>query len=189
MQRDGRFFISRREKPQMTKAEQKRIEKAAREAFTKKAFGYVLDAIFESSVKNNGSPQIRVALKKGNRYIAFHRYAQDFNIQLYSSGDVDIEFKEFCHQTRLYRIFEYNSNTDVQEAFLEQFRKDVLMVITEFIEQADWHIVLDYLPLEYTENWRDIFIDSLEPAANPQEPFRWKPDWVNPYGDEEEPVQ
>lgn len=35
----------------MTKAEQKRIEKAAREAFTKKAFGYVLDAIFESSVK------------------------------------------------------------------------------------------------------------------------------------------
>jgi len=173
----------------MTKAEQKRIEKAAREAFTKKAFGYVLNAIFESSVKNNGSPQIRVALKKGNRYIAFHRYAQDFNIQLYSSGDVDIEFKEFCHQTRLYRIFEYNNNTDVQEAFLEQFRKDVLMVITEFVEQADWHIVLDYLPLEYTENWRDIFIDSLEPAANPQEPFRWKPDWVNPYGDEEESVQ
>ena len=183
------FFISRREKTQMTKAEQKKLEKAAREMFIRQAFGCVLDAICESSAKVSGNPQIRVNMKSGNRYIYFHRYLQDFNIQIYASGDVDIEFREFCHDTRTYCVFCYDSNTAVQDAFLEQFGQDMLMVITEFIEQADWHIVLDYLPLEYTENWRDIFIDSLEPAANPQEPFRWKPDWVNPYGDEEESVQ
>ena len=170
----------------MTKAEQKKVEKAARSMFITQAFGCVLDAICDSSSNARGNPQIRVNMKSGNRYIYFHRYLQDFNIQIYASGDVDIEFREFCHDTRTYRVFCYDSNTAVQDAFLEQFGQDMLMVITEFVEQADWHIVLDYLPLEYTENWRDIFIDSLEPAANPQEPFRWKPDWVNPYGDSDE---
>ena len=41
----------------MTKAEQKKLEKKKREALVKKAFGCVLDAIFEASGGLRGSPQ------------------------------------------------------------------------------------------------------------------------------------
>lgn len=160
----------------MTKAEQKKMEKAAKEALVKRAFSYVLDAIFEASGGLSGSPQIKVAMKHGSRYIRFHRYGADFNVLIFGSGDVDIEFAEFCHDTRKYRLFAYDENPDAQEAFLEQFRKDILMVITEFIGCADWHTVLDFLPLEYTEQWREAFIDSLESAVNSDEPLRWNPD-------------
>jgi len=88
----------------MTKAEQKKMEKAARSMFITQAFGCVLDAICDSSQNARGNPQIRVNMKSGNRYIFFHRYLQDFNIQIYASGDVDIEFREFCHDTRTYRV-------------------------------------------------------------------------------------
>ena len=65
----------------MTKAEQKKMEKAARSMFITQAFGCVLDAICDSSQNARGNPQIRVNMKSGNRYIFFHRYLQDFNIK------------------------------------------------------------------------------------------------------------
>ncbi len=151
MQRDSRFFILRRENRKMTKAEQKKLEKKNREALVKKAFGCVLDAIFEASGGLRGNPQIKVVMKNGSRYIRFHRYGQDFNVQIYGSGDVDIEFMEFCHDTRKYRVFEYDEDAGVQDAFLNQFEKDMHMVISEFIGAADWHTILDFLPLEYSD--------------------------------------
>ena len=57
----------------MTKAEQKRMEKEARQTFIKNAFGCVLDAVFEGSGRISSSPQIRVMMKNGSRYIRFHR--------------------------------------------------------------------------------------------------------------------
>lgn len=167
----------------MTKAEQKKLEKEARDEFIKKAFGCVLEAIFEASAGIRNAPEVRAVMKNGSRYIRFHRYGNDFNVQIYRSGDVDIEFKEFCHDDRLYRLFEYTEDKALQDTFLEQFRKDMLMVVTEFLIHADWHIVLDYLPLEHTKGWREAFIDSLEPAVNPEEPLRWNPGWVSKYTD------
>jgi len=169
----------------MTKAEQKKMEKAAKQAFIKNAFGCVLDAVFEGSGRISSSPQIRVMMKNGSRYIRFHRYGDDFNIQIYASGDVDIEFMEFCHDTRKYRVFEYDGDMEVQAAFLEQFWQDMRMVITEFLEHADWHTILDFMPPD-GDHWQEAFIDSLEPAVNTEEPLRWNPEWVSKYTDDEE---
>lgn len=169
----------------MTKAEQKKQEKEVKAGFIQKAFGCVLDAVFESAQKIDGKPQIRVTMTRGNRYIGCHRYGQDFNVQIYTSGDVDIEFKEFCHDPRKIRLFAYEADTDQQAAFLEQFRSDMRMILTEFVAGASWHIVLDYMPQGDMTNWREAFIDSLECAMNEKEPLRWKPDWKSKYSSEE----
>ena len=169
----------------MTKTEQKRIEKAEKAAFIRKAFGCVLDGIFESAQKVESKPQIKVTMTGGNRYINCHKYGQDFNIQLYTSGDVDIEFKEFCHEPRKIRLFAYTSEQDEQETFLEQFGKDMCMILTEFVGGASWHIVLDFMPREDMTLWREAFIDSLECAVDEEEPLRWNPGWKSKYREDE----
>ena len=162
----------------MTKAEQKKLEQVAKAEFINTSLGCVLEAIRESSGKTSSSTQIRIDLQRRNRYIRFHRYGEDFNIQIYRSGDVDIEFKEFCHEPRKYRIFAYDPDKEVQTSFLEQFRQDMRMVIVEFLERADWHTILDFMPMD-SDDWREAFIHSLEFAVNPEEPHRWNPDWTN----------
>lgn len=163
----------------MTKAEQKKAETAMRKNFKRSAFRIVVDSISEAYVEIDTAPEIKITTKNSNRYIKFHSYGRDFNVLIFRDGNVDIEFKETCHYDRKYRLFEYTQDIESQNAFLETFRMDMKMVITE-TTRADWHIVMDFLPLE-AENWREAFIDSLEVAVNSKEPLLWKSDWVSKY--------
>lgn len=144
----------------MTKKEQERIAKEERRAFVDKVFDRVMKAV-RSTKQLDNKATVKVTMVRGNRYVYCHKYEHDFNVQIYKSGDVDIEFREACYGSVKIRIYSYSEDKDSQDDFLKRCTKDIKVVLAEYVESASWHILLAYFPPVpeelTTESWCDAF--------------------------------
>lgn len=153
----------------MTKKEQEKIAKEERRAFVDKAFERVMKAV-RSTQKLDNKATVKVTMVRGNRYVHCHMYQQDFNVQIYKSGDVDIEFREACYGSVKIRVYVYSENKDNQDNFLKRCTKDMKVVLAAYAESVSWHILLAYFPPVSeeltTDTWCDAFKASVKYAKS-----------------------
>ena len=148
----------------MTKKEQERIAKEERRVFIDKAFDRVMKAV-RSTQKLDNKATVKVTMVRGNRYVYCHRYEQDFNVQIYKSGDVDIEFREACYGSVKIRVYAYSEDKDNQNAFLKRCTKDMKAVLAAYVGSVSWHILLAYFPPVSEELTTDTWCDAFKVAA------------------------
>lgn len=144
----------------MTKKDQERIAKEERRIFVNKVFDRVMKAV-RSTQKLDNQATVKMTMVRGNRYVYCHRYEKDFNVQIYKSGDVDIEFRETCYGSVKIRVYSYSEDKDFQDAFLRRCTADLKTVLAAYVGGVSWHILLAYFPPVSeeltTDNWCNAF--------------------------------
>lgn len=134
----------------MTKAELKKMETEKKHAFIARAYATVLSCIPEQTVMLRKNVQIRLTHQSYNRYIRFHNYGMDMNIQIFGDGNVVIELSEALHNKHKEQLFEYVTENEQQEVFLENLKTLLSSLISVFTDQAvlDFHSYMDYVEEE-----------------------------------------
>ncbi|SDI77382.1 hypothetical protein SAMN05421493_12712 [Pseudobutyrivibrio sp. 49] len=95
--------------------------------------------------------KMTITVNNYNHYIRFSAHCQGFAICIYTSGDIDIHMKEFCHGEYTERIFEYSPDKEVQAKFLDYLEDTLATIILEVALEvvAPYHYFMDLL---YGEN-------------------------------------
>lgn len=134
----------------MTKTELQKLETQQKHAFIARAYAAVLSCIPEQTIMLRKDVQIRLTHKGYNRYIRFHKYGMDMNIQIFGDGNVFVELSEALHNDYREQLFEYVPDTEKQEAFLAELKELVSRLIPVFTDQAvaDFHTYMDYVDCE-----------------------------------------
>ena len=135
----------------MTKAEQKRMELATRHTFIVDAFDIFMKTYPKVLGDSRNSSKMTITVNNYNHYIRFSAHCQGFAICIYTSGDIDVHMKEFCHGEYTERIFEYSPDKNVQAKFLDYLEETLAPIILEVAleEVAPYHYFMDLL---YGEN-------------------------------------
>lgn len=157
----------------MTKTELKKLETQKKHEFIAHAYAAVLSCIPEQTIMLRKQLLIRMTHKSYSRYIRFHRYGMDMNIQIFGDGNVCIELTEALHSDHREQLFEYVPDEDKQEAFLAELKELVSGLIPVFADQAvaDFHTYMDYVGCEKSviEAYR-LMMDEWNPKRKePQE--------------------
>lgn len=131
----------------MTKAEQKKIETEKKHAFIARAYATVLSCIPEQTVMLRKNVQIRLTHQSYNRYICFHKYDKDMNIQIFGDGNVGIVLNSISHNEYKEQLFEYSSEDEQQETFLVELKELVSRLLLLFIDQdfCDFHTYMGHV--------------------------------------------
>lgn len=131
----------------MNQRQKRKMEAEQKTSFITNAYATVLSCIAEQSKAVRASVQIRLTHQRLNRYVRFHAYGKDMNIQIFGDGNVAIELKEALHNEHREQLFEYTSETEVQDAFLAALREMVSWLIPVFLDLAihDYHTYMDYV--------------------------------------------
>lgn len=131
----------------MTKAEQKKQETANKRTFIQKVFLVAMEELCEATREVTGGPKVGMSFTNYNRYIHLNAYGQSTAILIYRNGNVDVKLKEFCHEERVERIFDFTLELTEQEKFLEQFRGMLrwLLPVSFGKCEFDFHSFMDYV--------------------------------------------
>ena len=131
----------------MTKAELKKLETEQKHEFIARVYATVLSCIPEQTIMLRKHLQIRLTHQGYNRYVRFHSYGMDMNIQIFGDGNVGIELNETLHNEHTEQLFEYASEKEVQEVFLTNLKALITVLIRIFTAQAvfDFHSYMDYV--------------------------------------------
>ena len=97
----------------MTKAELKKLETEQKHEFIARVYATVLPCIPEQTIMLRKHLQIRLTHQGYNRYVRFHSYGMDMNIQIFGDGNVGIELNEALHNEHTEQLFEYASEKEV----------------------------------------------------------------------------
>ena len=95
----------------------------------------------------------KVEVNSQSIYFTIHRYQQDFRINIYANGNIQLKFKEVSHKEFVCDYYQFNSEDNLDE-LVKNLRKDIHLLLKDFIEYPmSWHVLLDYL------NGNEDFID------------------------------
>lgn len=131
----------------MTKTEEKKMETVNRHNFISRVYATVLNCIPEQTTMLRKQVQIRLTHQNYNRYIRFHNFGKDMNIQIFSDGNVWLELNEAMHSEHKEQLFEYAADEEAQNAFLEELRTLISNLIPVYMEQtvSGFHGYMDYV--------------------------------------------
>lgn len=131
----------------MTKAELKRLETEKKHDFIARAYAIVLSCIPEQTVMLRNSVQIRLTHQSYNRYIRFHKYDKDMNIQIFGDGNVVIVLNTISHNEYKEQLFEYSGEEEQQETFLAELKELISRLLPLFTDQdlCDFHTYMGYV--------------------------------------------
>lgn len=131
----------------MTKAGIKQMENEKRHNFISKTVDVVLQSLVEQTKENRKKLQVRIDFTNYNRYIRCHIYGKDIAILIYGDGNVGVELKEFCHDDYAEQLFDYDSDIEKQEDFLNKLEKMLYWMIPIFLDKKeyDFHTYMDYV--------------------------------------------
>lgn len=131
----------------MTKAELKRLETEKKHDFIARAYATVLSCIPEQTVMLRKNVQIRLTHQGYNRYIRFHSYGQDMNIQILGDGNVVVEMSELSHHDHKEQLFDYVTEDEKQVAFLAELKKLLSCLIPVFVgaDGCGFHTYMSYV--------------------------------------------
>lgn len=134
----------------MTKAEIKKMETAKKHDFIMRVYEAVLVSIPALTRDSRTKVQIRMTHANYNRYVRFHIYGQDMAILIYGDGNVAIELKEVFHSAHTEQLFEYDTEIEKQETFIEKFKELLSCLIKVFMgmDILDFHSYMDYVSVE-----------------------------------------
>lgn len=139
----------------MTKAEQKRLAKQAKDDFIDAATNMVLNSIGKHLIDRTKKCAVRMNANGRNRYFNFERYGEHLRIAIYRTGDIDFRFHEFCHTEVEIRAVHYENVPENPEAALSQLQTDIEMVVDCFLNYY-WHAFMDYQWFSTLEmDWRE----------------------------------
>ena len=138
----------------MTKAEQKKLEKQAKNDFIDTATNVVLSSIGKHLTDRTKKCAVRMNANGRNRYFNFERYGEHLRIAIYRSGDIDLRFHEACHSEVEIRAVHYENVPGDPDAAMEQLTVDIDMVVDCFMNYY-WHGFMDYLCHVGDGDWRE----------------------------------
>lgn len=131
----------------MTETELKKLKTQKKLTFISRSYAAVLSCIPEQTIILRKQVLIRLIHKGYNRYIRFHRYGMDMNVQIFGDGNVCIELTEALHNDHRELLFEYVPDEEKQEVFLAKLKELVSGLIPIFTDQsvADFHTYMNYV--------------------------------------------
>jgi len=131
----------------MTKAEIKKMETEQKYDFITKVYEAVLSCIPVETRAYRKKVEVRIVHQNYNRYIRFHSYGQDLAFRLYGDGNVDIEMREAMHSPHTEMIFEYDGDSEKQDAFISEIKVLASSLIKVFIgrDVHGFHSYMDYV--------------------------------------------
>lgn len=131
----------------MTKAELKQLETEKKHAFIARAYATVLSCIPEQTVMLRKNVQIRLTHQSYNRYIRFHKYDKDMNIQIFGDGNVVIVLNSISHNEYKEQLFEYSSEDEQQKIFLVELKELISRLLPLFMDQdsCDFHTYMGHV--------------------------------------------
>lgn len=131
----------------MTKAELKRLETKKKHAFIARAYATVLSCIPEQTVMLRNNVQIRLTHQSYNRYIRFHKYDKDMNIQIFGDGNVVIVLNTISNNEYKEQLFEYPDEEKRQDIFLAELKELVSRLLLLLTDQdvCDFHTYMGHV--------------------------------------------
>ena len=138
----------------MTKAEQKKLEKQAKNDFIDEATTVVLGSIGKHFTDRTEKCAVRMNVNGRNRYFNFERYGEHLRIAIYRSGDIDIRFHEACHSEVEIRAVHYENVPEDPDTAMKQLTADINMIVDCFMNYY-WHGFMDYLCHVGDGDWRE----------------------------------
>ena len=131
----------------MTKAEIKKMETEKKYDFINRVYDTVLRCIPVETRGYRKKIEVRIVHQNFNRYVRFHAYGRNLAFQIYGDGNIAIEMKEALHSDHVEQIFEYDADTEKQDAFIEGLSELAPSLIRVFIdkEAEDFHTYMDYV--------------------------------------------
>ena len=130
-----------------TKAEQRKLDAANKEAFITDSFQSVLTALARKTLGVKGGPRISISLSNGNRYIRFNAHCRSAAILIYKNGNIDLKLEEFCHTPYSEQLFEFTLDKEEQKTFQKRFKKILRWLIPQIyeFEVYDFHSFMDFV--------------------------------------------
>lgn len=140
----------------MTKAEQKKKASQDKHAFITAAAQIIPRKALDLLSGSRRNLKVNLTVKNQYFYFNLHRFCEDLNVQIYRSGDIDVELREVTHnEIKIRLVFFEEAASDFEKA-IGQFEKDITLLIEDFVNE-DWHSLMDYMG-EYTTtdgtDWR-----------------------------------
>ena len=131
----------------MTKAEIKKMETEKKYDFINRVYDTILRTIPVETRGYRKKIEVRIVHQNFNRYVRFHAYGKNMAFQIYGDGNIAIELKEALHADHVEQIFEYDADSEKQDAFIAELAEMAPCVIRVFIEKdiEDFHTYMDYV--------------------------------------------
>ena len=116
-------------------------------------------AIGEALKNRNNKGSIKITYANGRRDIDLRRYSQGLSFKISKGGDIDIVFSEFCHDDKIIRCLDFDSDETKQSENLAEFQTITTILMQDFCaENMDWHIVLDFLwEMKEGDDWKMLY--------------------------------
>ncbi len=136
----------------MTKAEIKKLETEKKYDFITKVYDIVLRCVPAETRAYRKKVEVRIVHQNFNRYIRFCGYGKNLAFQIFGDGNIAIELREAMHSTHTEQLFEYDADTEKQDAFLAEFEEIAPALVKVFIERDihDFHSYMDYVSSDTT---------------------------------------
>ncbi len=138
----------------MTKAEQKKKASQEKHAFITAAAQIIPRKALDLLCGSRLNLKVNLTVKNQNCYFNLHRFYEDFNVQIYRSGDIDVELRDLIHNEVKIRLVFFEEAVADYEKALRQFEEDITLLIDDFIN-GDWSSVMDYMAEHTTAEGTD----------------------------------
>ena len=131
----------------MTKAEIKKMETEKKYDFINRVYDTILRCIPEETRGYRKKIEVRIVHQNFNRYVRFHAYGRNLAFQIYGDGNIAVEMREALHSDYVEQLFEYDADTEKQDAFIAELEEMAPCMIRVFIEKEaeDFHTYMDYV--------------------------------------------
>lgn len=131
----------------MTKAEIKKMETEKKYDFINRVYDTILDCIPAETRGYRKKIEVRIVHQNYSRYVRFHAYGKDLAFQIFGDGNIALEMKEACHNDHAEQIFDYDADSEKQDAFIAELAEMAPRLIRVFIgrDVMDFHSYMDYV--------------------------------------------
>ena len=131
----------------MTKAEQKKLDRANKKDFIGRAFQVALTALAKGTADVTGGTKVQIAFTNFNRYIHLNAYGRSISVLIYRDGNIEVKLEEFAHSPYSEQLFVFTLEQERQKDFLKAFQKMLDWLVPLSFEKGvcDFHTFMDYV--------------------------------------------